>query len=346
MCAARSIHLIVGPNGGGKSSLIEALLGQTAFTGSVRCHFVGSGRLGYVPQSFPVDATLPVTVPSCWRSRGSGCRCASGCGERPAPPSARLLERVGLAGLEGRRLGALSGGELRRVLLAQAMDPPPELLVLDEPGSGLDAASVARLEAIVRALRDEHGTTVLMVSHDLDQVRRLADAVTWIDRTVRRDGPLGPGGDFRPPARGERRLMDRFYAWLAELAGAGRLPDALRYPFVTRGLLAVLVLAPLLGGMSHLVVARRLAFFSTALGQAALTGLTLGLLAGEPINAPYAGMFGFCLGSRRSSWCTSSAARGCRRTRSSASSWRSRWAWGSASWWRPRGSSTSTRSRR
>lgn len=91
--------------------------------------------------------------------------------------------------------------------------------------------------------------------------------------------------------------MDCLYAWLAELAVAGSLPDALRYPFVTRGLLAVLLLAPLLGGLSHLVVARRLAFFSTALGQAALTGLTLGLLAGEPISAPYAGMFGFCLGS-------------------------------------------------
>jgi zinc transport system permease protein len=91
--------------------------------------------------------------------------------------------------------------------------------------------------------------------------------------------------------------MDRFYAWLAELAARGQLPDALRYPFVARGLLAVLVLAPLLGGMSHLVVARRLAFFSTALGQAALTGLTLGLLAGEPIQAPYAGIFGFCLAS-------------------------------------------------
>jgi len=89
--------------------------------------------------------------------------------------------------------------------------------------------------------------------------------------------------------------MDRFYAWLAELAARGQIPDAFRFPFVTRGLLAVLLLAPLLGGMSHLVVARRLAFFSTALGQAALTGLTLGLLAGEPINAPYAGIFGFCL---------------------------------------------------
>jgi zinc transport system ATP-binding protein len=100
----------------------------------------------------------------------------------------RLLDRVGLRGMEDRRLGVLSGGELRRILLAQAMDPAPELLLLDEPGSGLDAASVARLEEIVRALRDEHGTTVLMVSHDLEQVRRLADAATWIDRTVRRDG--------------------------------------------------------------------------------------------------------------------------------------------------------------
>jgi zinc transport system permease protein len=89
--------------------------------------------------------------------------------------------------------------------------------------------------------------------------------------------------------------MDRFYALLADLAARGALPGALRYPFVARGLLAVLLLAPLLGGMSHLVVARRLAFFSTALGQAALTGLTLGLLAGEPIQAPYGGMFGFCL---------------------------------------------------
>jgi zinc transport system permease protein len=91
--------------------------------------------------------------------------------------------------------------------------------------------------------------------------------------------------------------MDAFYAWLADLATKGVLPDALRYPFVARGLIAMLLLAPLLGGMSHLVVARRLAFFSTALGQAALTGLTLGLLAGEPIQAPYAGMFGFCTAS-------------------------------------------------
>jgi zinc transport system permease protein len=88
--------------------------------------------------------------------------------------------------------------------------------------------------------------------------------------------------------------MEGLYRALAELAEAGTLPEAFRYPFITRGLIAVLLLAPLLGSMSHLVVARRLAFFSTAIGQAALTGITLGILLGEPIAAPYGGLFGFC----------------------------------------------------
>jgi zinc transport system permease protein len=89
--------------------------------------------------------------------------------------------------------------------------------------------------------------------------------------------------------------VSAFYERLAALAQAGSLPASLGYPFVVRGVIAVLLLGPLLGGMSHLVVARRLAFLSTALGQAALTGLTIGLVLGEPLNAPYGGIFGFCL---------------------------------------------------
>ena len=88
--------------------------------------------------------------------------------------------------------------------------------------------------------------------------------------------------------------MNDFYAWLATLAQRGTLPDPFQYAFFARGLLSVLVLAPLLGGMSHLVVARRLSFFSAALGQAALTGLTIGIVIGEPLNAAYGGIFGFC----------------------------------------------------
>jgi zinc transport system permease protein len=89
--------------------------------------------------------------------------------------------------------------------------------------------------------------------------------------------------------------MSAFYAWLSELAKAGRLPGLFQYPFLARGFLAVLLVGPLLGGLSHLVVARRLAFLSTALGQAALTGLTIGIVLGEPIDGAYGGLFGFCL---------------------------------------------------
>jgi zinc transport system permease protein len=89
--------------------------------------------------------------------------------------------------------------------------------------------------------------------------------------------------------------MTTFYAWIGDLAQRGILPGDFQYPFLIRGFLCVLVLAPILGGLSHLVVTRRMAFFSAALGQAALTGVAIGLLLGEPLNAPYGGMFGFCL---------------------------------------------------
>jgi zinc transport system permease protein len=89
--------------------------------------------------------------------------------------------------------------------------------------------------------------------------------------------------------------MTWLYQWFADLAARGLLPSDFQYPFLIRGFLCVLVLAPILGGLSHLVVTRRMAFFSAALGQAALTGVAIGLLLGEPLNAPYGGMFGFCL---------------------------------------------------
>ena len=89
--------------------------------------------------------------------------------------------------------------------------------------------------------------------------------------------------------------MSAFYAWVGSLAQRGILPGDFQYPFLIRGFFCVLVLAPILGGLSHLVVTRRMAFFSAALGQAALTGVAIGLLLGEPLNAPYGGMFGFCL---------------------------------------------------
>lgn len=89
--------------------------------------------------------------------------------------------------------------------------------------------------------------------------------------------------------------MDVFYGWIARQAQAGHLPADFQYAFLVRGVLCVLVMAPLLGGLSHLVISRRMAFFSAALGHASLTGLSIALLIGEPLNAPYGGIFAFCL---------------------------------------------------
>jgi zinc transport system permease protein len=85
------------------------------------------------------------------------------------------------------------------------------------------------------------------------------------------------------------------YDWWIDLAQLLGLPEAFQYPFVARGVVAILMLAPLLGGLSHLVVARRLAFFSTTLGQAALTGLTIGVAVGQPLDETYTAILGFCL---------------------------------------------------
>jgi len=85
------------------------------------------------------------------------------------------------------------------------------------------------------------------------------------------------------------------YGWWIDLARAIGLPSEFQYPFVARGVVAILMLAPLLGGLSHLVVARRLAFFSTTLGQAALTGLVIGVAIGQPLDETYTAILGFCL---------------------------------------------------
>jgi zinc transport system ATP-binding protein len=185
---AGSVHIVIGPNGAGKSTLLSAVLGQVAFAGTIRMHFRRDGRIAYVPQSFVADRTLPITVGeflALGRQRWPVCL-----GVRAATHTriAAVLERIGLAGFERRRIGELSGGELRRVLIGNAIEPAPEVLLCDEPATGLDPAAVEQLDALLRGLRDDHGTTVLMVSHDRDQVRRIADRVTRLHVTLDRTG--------------------------------------------------------------------------------------------------------------------------------------------------------------
>ena len=205
-----SIHVIVGPNGAGKSTLLAAILGQIPFDGRIAMNWTGAGTIGYVPQSFAVDPTLPVTVAdflALTRQRRPVCL---GLTRAARIAIARLLDRVGLHGLERRPLAVLSGGELRRVLLAHALDPEPELLLLDEPTAGLDESAVQILDEILLASKRTGHTTVLMVSHDLEQVRRVADRVTVLDRRVVVEGSADvlatSGVRELLPAIGERRV--------------------------------------------------------------------------------------------------------------------------------------------
>lgn len=181
-------HVLLGPNGAGKSTLLAAVLGQIPFAGTIRFNWSASRRIGYVPQAFHVDRTLPLTVGEFLvlaRQRRPVCFGAS----RAAAARARAaLDQVGLADCWTRSLAVLSGGELRRVLLANAIEPLPEFLLLDEPATGLDETAVQQFEATIAALKREANTSVLMVSHDLAQVRRIADQVTLINQVIRRTG--------------------------------------------------------------------------------------------------------------------------------------------------------------
>jgi zinc transport system ATP-binding protein len=171
-----TLHAIVGANGSGKTTLLSAILGLVPFEGRIVAHWARGGRIAYVPQHFQVDRTLPVTVAdflALTRQRRPVCL---GVTDAARKRIALLLDRVRLSGFSSRALSALSGGELRRVLLANALDPLPELLILDEPASGLDDTSARWLDDTLQSLKGE--MTTLMVSHDSEQVRRVADGVT------------------------------------------------------------------------------------------------------------------------------------------------------------------------
>jgi zinc transport system ATP-binding protein len=173
-----TLHAIVGPNGSGKTTLLSAILGLVPFDGRIVAHWEARGRIAYVPQQFHVDRTLPVTVADFLALTRQFRPVCLGISAPTRKRISLLLDRVTLPGFESRPLSVLSGGEMRRVLLANALDPLPELLILDEPLGGLDQAGVKWLDATLVSLKGN--VTVVMVSHDSDQVRRVADRVTAI----------------------------------------------------------------------------------------------------------------------------------------------------------------------
>lgn len=180
---------IVGPNGAGKSTLLKAILGEVPHTGKL--HYVdakgkhtGHPVIGYVPQYLRFDVSSPTSVMDIFMAcltRRPVWLCSA---KSLRPRVLKSLERVRAAHLIDRRLGALSGGELQRVLLALALDPMPDLLLLDEPVSGVDQNGLELFYEIVADLREKEDMAIILISHDLNMVAKHADQVVLMNKGV------------------------------------------------------------------------------------------------------------------------------------------------------------------
>lgn len=177
-----ALHCVVGPNGGGKTSLIHALLGQMPHVGAIRLD--GPARpLGYVPQTLDFDRNVPMTVRDVLALLTQRRPAFLGTSRRQRAAIETALRRAGVSEKASRPFGGLSGGERQRVLFAQALEPAPRLLILDEPTANIDEPGARMVEEVVQQLHAE-GVTILWINHDSEQVRRLATAVTGINRRV------------------------------------------------------------------------------------------------------------------------------------------------------------------
>lgn len=177
----REIVTIVGPNGAGKTTLLKCMLGlDVADYGEVIR--APNLRVGYVPQLFRVPSSLPLSVASFLALY--------------APLKPELTEKLAVSHLMSHTMQSLSGGELRRVLLLRALLRAPQLLVLDEPTSGVDVSGQGELYRLLKRLSEELGFAVLMVSHDLYVVMASTERVICLNHHICCEGtPQHVGGD-------------------------------------------------------------------------------------------------------------------------------------------------------
>ena len=183
---------LIGPNGAGKSTFLKAILGQREYEGVIAFSEPGQRskkpRIGYVPQSPAFDPSDPVSVADLFACCMSRRPAFLGLGKSMRETVLECLERVHGEDLIDKRIGTLSGGELQRVLLALALEPMPNILILDEPLSGGDVEGMVTLMDMVDEIRREYDLSILMTTHDFSMLDRYADQVVLIDHGIKIQG--------------------------------------------------------------------------------------------------------------------------------------------------------------
>jgi zinc transport system ATP-binding protein len=185
--AHKSITALIGLNGAGKSTLLRALVKEVPYSGRIEFHCghdhsrPNPDHVGYVPQRLRIEANLPLTVYDLFGMALQRRPLFLGASRRVRERMTHLLGRVNALNLLHKPVEKLSGGELQRVLLALAMEPHPELLLLDEPAAGIDFQEEDKFYDLIAGLNRETGVTILLVSHDLSVVSRMAHHVLCLE---------------------------------------------------------------------------------------------------------------------------------------------------------------------
>ena len=179
---------LIGPNGAGKSTLLKAILGQQEHGGVISFAVPGQRnrkpQIGYVPQSPAFDPGDPVSVADLFACCMSKRPAFLSISKKMRRDILECLARVHAENLIDKRVGTLSGGELQRVLLALALDPIPNILILDEPLSGVDVEGMETLMEMLDELRQDYDLSILMTTHDFAMLPQYADQVVLVDHGI------------------------------------------------------------------------------------------------------------------------------------------------------------------
>lgn len=191
------ISALIGLNGSGKTTLLKALLKEVPFSGRIEFHCGHDHtqpmpqHIGYVPQRLHIDAKFPLTVRDLFALALQKRPLFLGVSKQTREIMEGLLQRVWAPiEIQDRLVEKLSPGQLQRVLLALALYPKPELLLLDEPAAGVDFVHGEKFYELITRLNRETGMTIVLVSHDIKIVHKHVQHVLCLrDGAVHCEGP-------------------------------------------------------------------------------------------------------------------------------------------------------------
>jgi len=186
------ILALIGPNGAGKTTLFRAVIGEVPHSGKinflVKANPKEKPRIGYVPQKINFDLDSPISVLDLMAMTITDDPIWLRVKKNIREEAAGTLKKVASEKLVNKRIGELSGGELQRVLLAMAMTPVPDLLLLDEPISAVDVKGISLFYEIVNGLKKEYDISIIMATHNLTGVLPYADRVVLLNRVIIAEG--------------------------------------------------------------------------------------------------------------------------------------------------------------